>query len=513
MWQIVINGPGYLDTEYELPEGETLLGRGEENHIVLAGALVSRRHARLVVEGEGLLVADAGSRNGTLLNGMPLEAAARLDAGDRVEIGENRLRVQRVDALSAGTTVILRQEPSASLARLDSARSLDAAGALAKGPEVAALVLLYQVSEKLASAPSLERFLEEVADLVLELARARTVVVQLGAALAPAVVRHRGGLAAGEVPVSRSVVEECLRTRATLCVTDAAQDARFAGSESVVHYGVTEVICAPLLREGAVEGILYLTRDADDVALRQLVETIAALAHLAGAGIEQQRLRERAVAEEQRRQRLARFLGAGLAAELAADLDGGSHMEEREATLLFADISGFTPLTERLPAARVVELLDGFYRRMARVVFAHGGTVDKFIGDAVMAIFGAPRRGEDDAARALDAALSMRTAFDEMMAGWPEADRCSLRIGVNTGRVLAGTVGGEERLEYTAVGDAVNVAARLVGEASPGQIVAGSSTVRAAGPGFAVRSLGQRQLKGRSGMVEVAEIVGREVVP
>jgi len=525
MWQIVLNGPGYLDTPYELPEGVTLLGRGDDNGIVLAGALVSRRHARIVADGDRLFVEDIGSRNGTGVNGVCIDRPVYLAPGDVIDIGENQLQVRRRDPRREETTILVRRDATVPLERIQQARALDA---LDQRPEVAALVLLYRVSERLASAPSLERFLEEVADLVLEVARARTVVVQLvppatasaedtaelpaltERRLEPAVVRHRDGTIAREVPISRSVIEECLRTGVALCVEDLATDARFASSESVVHYGSSQVICAPLSRGGIVEGLVYVTRDPDDAPLRPLVDAIAALAHLAGSGIEQQRLRERAAAEERLRRKLSRFLGSGLAAELAGDLAEGARMAECEATLLFADISGFTPLTERLPAPRVVGLLDEFYRRMARIVFAHGGTVDKFIGDEVMAIFGAPRRHGDDAARALRAALAMRAEFEEMMARWPAAERCQLKIGVNTGRVLAGTVGGDERLEYTAIGDAVNVAARLVSEAAPGQIVVGLPTLEAAGGAFAVRPLGMRQIRGRRGAVEVAELLGEE---
>ena len=507
MWQIVLNGPGYLDTPYELPEGETMLGRGDDNQIVLAGQLVSRRHARLLVRGDELLVEDAGSRNGTAVNGVMIDEPVRLGEGDVVDFGENRLLVRRPGAREGESTVLVRREPSISLEQIRKARALDA---LDKRPEVAALVLLYQVSQRLASAVSLAGFLEELADLVLDVARARTVVVQLDAD--EPVVRHRGGLEAGELPISHSVVEECRRSGVALCVEDVASDARFSTSESVIHYGVSQVICAPLLRSGAFHGFIYVTREADDAALQPLVDAIAALAHLAGAGIEQQRLRERAAGEEQLRLRLARFLGTNLAADLASDFAEGPHMEEREATLIFADISGFTRLTERLPAARVVALLDEFYRRMARVIFAFGGTVDKFIGDAVMAIFGAPRSRGDDAAQALRAALAMRADFTEMMEGWPEDERCRLKIGLNTGRVLAGTVGGDERLEYTAVGDAVNVASRLVGEACPGQIVVGEATLAAAGAGFVTADLGLRQLRGRSGAVRVLELLGEEPV-
>jgi len=505
MWQIVLNGPGYLDTPYELPEGETMLGRGDDNQIVLAGQLVSRRHARFFVRGDELVVEDAGSRNGTTVNGVVIDRPMPLGEGDVIQFGENRVVVRKPGAREGERTVLVRREPSISLEQIRQARALDA---LDKRPEVAALVLLYQVSERLASAASLAGFLEELADLVLDMARARTVVVQLRDD-AP-VVRHRGGLVEGELPISRSVVDECMRSGAALCVEDVASDARFSTSESVLHYGLSQVICAPLLRAGEVEGYIYVTRQADDAALQPLVDAIAALAHLAGAGIEQQRLRERAAGEEQLRLRLARFLGANLAADLVRDFAEGPHMEEREATLIFADISGFTQLTERLPAARVVALLDEFYKRMARVVFAFGGTVDKFIGDAVMAIFGAPRSRGDDAARALRAALAMRADFAAMMESWPEDERCRLKIGINTGRVLAGTVGGDERLEYTAVGDAVNVASRLVGEACPGQIVVGEATLAAAGPGFVTCDLGLRQLRGRTCAVRVLELVGEE---
>lgn len=510
MWQIVLNGPGYLDTCYDLPEGETSLGRSEEMDVVLAGELVSRRHALLRVRDGALTVLDAGSRNGTLVNGVLVRDEMELAAGDRIEIGENHLEVRRQER--DDTTVILRQEAGAALGRIRSARSITAGAALARGPEVTALVILHQMAERLASSCSLEGFLEAVASLVLELANAEGVAVELrgGNGRKPFVCSRRSGGTEGAVPVSRSVVAECVRSKVTLVVADATVDARFAGSESLALHGSSQAICVPLLREGEVDGVIYVTRQVDHTPLKPLVEAIETVAHLTAAGVEHQRLRERATAEEVARRRLERFLGSALAAELSRDLAAGEgpHMEEREATLLFADISGFTALTERLAASRVAQLLDEFYRRMARVIFAHGGTVDKFIGDEVMAIFGAPLSFADDAARALRAALAMREEFAAMMASWPEEDRCRLKVGLNTGRVLAGTVGGEERLEYTAVGDAVNVASRLVGEAEPGQILAGVSTVIAAGPRFVVRPLGVRQLRGRAGEVEIVEVLG-----
>src|SRR5690606_16035867 len=116
MWQIVLNGPGYLDTAYDLPEGEIFLGRGDDNQVVLAGDLVSRRHARIVVRGGELLVDDAGSRNGTGVNGIAVECATPLHPGDIVDIGENRLLVREADRRRDESTVLVRREPSVSLA-------------------------------------------------------------------------------------------------------------------------------------------------------------------------------------------------------------------------------------------------------------------------------------------------------------------------------------------------------------------------------------------------------------
>lgn len=200
---------------------------------------------------------------------------------------------------------------------------------------------------------------------------------------------------------------------------------------------------------------------------------------------------------------LRRSLERFLAPDVVDRVAGGAEalqMEERWGTVLFADISGFTRLTETARAEDVVALLDEFYRLMTEIVFEHGGTVDKFIGDAIMAIFGVPYAYGDDAARALRAAAEMERRFAAMEIAAP----CRLKVGVHAGTMLAGTVGGEHRLEYTAIGDTVNVAARLVEGADPGQILVSRAALEAAGAGrFPARALGERQLRGRQGTVEL----------
>jgi class 3 adenylate cyclase/ActR/RegA family two-component response regulator len=180
--------------------------------------------------------------------------------------------------------------------------------------------------------------------------------------------------------------------------------------------------------------------------------------------------------------------------------------EEVEATILFSDIRGFTTLSERLTPKEVASVLAVHLSAMAEVVLEHGGTIDKFAGDAVMAVFGAPDHVPDHAERALRCALAMQARQAELNEGAELP--LEMGIGVNTGVVIAGTVGGAGRLEYTVVGDAVNVAQRLESAAGPGEVVASAGTVAAA-PGLPAEPAGAQEVKGRREPVEVYRLTAR----
>ncbi|MCA1726495.1 MAG: response regulator [Actinobacteria bacterium] len=199
--------------------------------------------------------------------------------------------------------------------------------------------------------------------------------------------------------------------------------------------------------------------------------------------------------------------------DLMAQGLGYADMAERlgteiEATVLFSDIRGFSSLSEHLPAKELASVMSRHLAAMAEVVLAHGGTVDKFAGDAVMAVFGAPDPLPDHAARALRCGLAMQARQAELNAEGAAEGRAALGmgVGVNTGTVIAGTVGGGGRLEYTVLGDAVNVAQRLQSEAAAGEVLASEETVSRAS-GVRAEAVGPRAVKGRTGMVEVCRVI------
>lgn len=217
------------------------------------------------------------------------------------------------------------------------------------------------------------------------------------------------------------------------------------------------------------------------------------------------------------RDRVRDLLDKNVSPEVAAQLlrDGASlGGEEREVTVLFADLRGFTPLSEKLPPRELIGLLNRYLDRMSAEIESNGGIIDKFIGDEIMALFGAPLAEPDAADRAIRAALAMEQALQQLnqefrAEGRPEL---ALGVGINTARVVAGNIGSHRRLNYSVIGDGVNVAARLQTLTRTADyasnILVSAATLTAARGAYITRPLGQVALKGRREPVEIHAVSG-----
>ncbi len=553
MWQIIINGPGYFDTAYELPEGVTHLGRADENDIVLGGDLVSRRHARLVAEGDNLRIEDLGSRNGSRVNGAPLQGSIALRPGDTISLGENTLSVRQPNQVENAATEMVDLgaggvrrfghgedvAPSVILAKniknVDLLRALDNfSSPFDSSPATAApiapvapqaprgayetLLLLFHTAEALATAATLTAFLEATMDRVLERIDATTAVVLLRhptGVMVPAAVRHRGKqLAKGEVPVSDGIIEQALSQGRALLVGDVRDDRRFAGRESVILYGVDRVLCIPIGLEPPFAGVLYVNTSAkNDTELEVMLDTCTAVAHLVATGV--QKFSASTAGPSPLRSHLERFLGPEVAERRAAEAQrsGGKlpGLEERNLTIVHAELVGFGALSTRLGAERATALLNDFHSHLGGLVFSFEGTLEAFFGESLRALFGVPSSKPDDAVRAVRAALALRADWERTMARRPAEERCELRIGINTARVLAGLVGPESRPSFSAVGEGVNVASLLAATATPGQVLITGKTLAVIGARFDVVPLGERLLRAPRDKVAAFEVMDEDI--
>jgi adenylate cyclase len=221
------------------------------------------------------------------------------------------------------------------------------------------------------------------------------------------------------------------------------------------------------------------------------------------------------IREQREKRRLSRFFSPDVVrAILATRREDALTGRRRRITVLFSDIRGFTTLSERLAPEEVVALLRGYLTAATAIVFRHGGSVDKYIGDAIMALYGAPFDQPDHAARAVRTALELQQCVETLSAQWAARGGGSLRngVGIHTGDAVVGAIGSEQRLEFTAIGDTVNVASRLEGLTKDfgTPIIISQTTYQEVGGHFQARPLGSVRVKGRDVPVDIYAIDGRE---
>jgi adenylate cyclase len=379
----------------------------------------------------------------------------------------------------------------------------------------------YRFNRYLGQAPDEPALLDGILRLAFELVPADRGVILLradeGAPLGPAISRRRDPRAGDEdIRIPDSILRRAVRQKSALLSGDAQSDLRFQGSDSVIRESVRSAMCVPLVGQREVLGVIHLdTQEAPSAFQVKDLRLLTVLAGQAATVLERARLRRRLEQEARTRERLARFLAPEILREVVErGIDLRAEGRTDRVSVLFCDIRGFTTLAEGMPPAELVRMLNAFFECMVEVVFRHRGVLDKYIGDALMAVWGAPIRRPDDALRAVEAGREMLDALERfnregLAPGWP---RLGAGVGVNTGEAVVGTVGSSLRMEYTVMGDAVNLAARVCDLARPGQLLVTEACLQEATPAPAGRRLKARllppfQVRGRSRPVQVAEVL------
>jgi adenylate cyclase len=533
----------YLDGDtpqsFTFASGDVVIGRSPECQIVLRDFGISRTHAKVMVGEDGAArIMDLKSKNGTHVNGVQVVEAPLRD-GDRIVLGkfeltfdkalESKVVLDEAKPLSeeAGTIIRSVGELQHLLTGVGAAKT----PADARKPETVdvqeieksnrILKVLTKVAETLIAVRPVEEVLHQVMDIVFEHMPADRGFLMLedeahADKLVPMVVKHRNaGGDEGRITVSKTIADRVMHDRVSILTSDAMVDPRFGAGDSIRFHGIRSAMCAPLWNKDEVIGIIHVDSPmlTNCFSVNDL-DLLTALANYAAVAVERARLNQKILAEEKKRERLGRFLSPQVANRIlaASDTHGGAELgapEVREVSILFADICGFTSMSETMSPSSVSLLLNDYLSRMTDVIFKYEGTLDKYIGDAIMAVFGAPLDMPDHAPRAIRTALEMQERLAEWNAERKEGSpELRIRIGINSGKAVAGEIGSVNKKEYTVLGDTVNTASRLESSvAKPGSVVIGANTYALAEGQFDCRALGTFKVKGKALEIPAYEVL------
>ncbi len=536
--------------------GRYTIGRSKENDIVLNDRRVSRKHAFIESDGQTFRLVDGVYEDGRItrsVNRVFVNGFAQLEKvledGDAVTIGESNLAFALVEP-----SIVVEPQPEPppqtippqvkyedtplghTQVKMSASEIIGRQSHLVlDSPEASAdevkdlrrkakiLELMFEMSKTLGTEFDLETIFERATGLIFRGTPADRVIALLadetvdGKILSyslfqiAAKTRDESIAQLSEkMSVSRTITQKVMDERVAILSQDAKTDEQFQGSESIVSQGIRSTICAPLVTESNVHGVIYADRLDPFAAFTQdHLELISAIAAQAAVTVETSKAHKKLAREEVARANYSRFMPEYVVQQLLEHPHsfrlGGSN---QTVTVLFADIRGFTSLSEHENPEKVVGLLNHYFSAMTEIIFAHGGTLDKYIGYGLMALFGAPTTTPVDAVNALKAAVAMQkrivTLNEELRSeGFPTV---SAGIGLHTGVATVGYIGSDKRSEYTAIGDTVNLAARLESNASGGQILLSEATHSAANNIFPVEPLTAITVKNRVQPVALFEL-------
>jgi adenylate cyclase len=494
--------PGTLDEQrFSLAPGPNTVGRSPENQVFIVHPSLSRSHARLDIDGEAITVNDLGSKNGTYVEGRRIETSSPLRAGDTFRCGDVVLYLAEDDFVAHR----LREES----ASIDALLGLRAAEQPQR--DQAKLGILLRVSQVLSQPEPIQSLLRKIFELlfqVFDVDRGAVLLVdEATGKLKQVLARGRdGGALEGRI-YSQHIVDHVLEHSVGTLSVDAITDPRFNAAQSIADQSIRSFMCVPMRTIAGVVGVLYVDHQSlpghyseDDL------DFLGGFGNQAALAIENARLAHRLQDEAVRRSNLQRFFSPTV---LRAVGELGMVPRDHQVTVLFSDITDFTRLSSTMEPRDVVALLNRYFPAMAEIVFRHEGTLEKYIGDALMAIWGAPLPHDDDADRALAAALEMMDALDRLNHEWGHDEPLSIHVGLNSGPVAFGNIGSADYVQYAAIGDATNIAARVCSVAQGGEVVISASTRDRLLQPAPLEALPLVQVKGRDQPLELYRVIRR----
>ncbi|MBL4845634.1 MAG: FHA domain-containing protein [Planctomycetes bacterium] len=367
------------------------------------------------------------------------------------------------------------------------------------------LSLLFEISQDMGSESSLEAMIEKMLvkllDIFPQADRGFVLIGDRVEDLKPMAVRTRNNDTSDDAQMSTTIARLVMEKKQALLSQNAMEDDRFSGGMSIVNLRILSMACAPLLYRDEVFGLIELDTQSRSKFTHDDLTLLAGIAVQAAVFVKNLKLFENVAKEAEARANLQRYFSPALAAQIGdgeIDIKLGGDM--KTGTVFFSDIIGFTSMSENMSPTDIVDKINRYMKYMVDIVFKYQGSVDKFIGDCIMAVWGAPVAVPDEAVCAVTAAVEMQNALflfnGELYA---EGDTpIHMGIGLNSGKFVAGNMGSERRMEYTVIGDDVNLAQRVESKAGRGMVLITESTYEKTNNRLLTCKLKPVALKGKS---------------
>jgi len=486
MWLLTIRVPGKEPEKYTLKPGGNTIGRHPNNDIVIAEPSASRHHARIDYNRatDTALLQDLSSTNGTYVNRRRLSFTYRLQHLDMIRIGSSTINVvirgteEPVDAIK-GPQKFTRE------------RLLEALDHHT--------VLLYQISERLNTVMNLPECLEEVASLMKQ---------AMGADKCKVILKEQFG-EMEELGFPSTIAQSAIREKSSVVIPDMSKSDAIDSSGSAALFQIKSALCVPIMSEDKVIGLIYMYKSLPDSRpfTHTDLQVAIAISHQASLTIQRVSLLNKVQQEQNLRQMFQRFVSPQEVDYVLRDYDMHGTLpglKERKISVLFADITDSTSLAESMGAKEFGKLLNEYYLEITNIIFDRGGVV-RYLGDGVMSVFGMSDEESDHNLNAVKAGTAILNHIKTLSS---EFDRqVNLRLSVKTGRAVVGYVGTSHRVEFTVLGDLVNVAHGMLQHAKPNRLLVGEETFNKSKAEFEMQELEPIKVKGRKRPVKLYEVV------
>jgi adenylate cyclase len=520
MGKIIVTGNDQR-REYELGAVNTV-GRHPDNTLQILDRIVSKEHAQIIRQPDGrYLFRDLGSLNGSFLRGERMSEHILAD-GDEITLGSTRLTfqeraledsiLQKVTIAPSATEALIRQKVQAPSGRefLPEKEIFDVE-VLRRDYEK--LRLANELGRSIGLEVNLEVLLEKIIMKAFELIPADRGVILLmeDGVPKPKIARTRDGKNE-QIVLSKSIISEVVQNKASVLSSDATMDSRFSAAHSVIMQGIRSTMTVPLLHHDELLGIMHLdSMIATNAFVEKDLQIFGGIASQAAVAIHNSQLAREIEQEAKTRAQFQRLLSPNLVDQVVQgklQLEKGGQLSE--VTLLFSDIRGFTSMSESRAPQEIVRMLNEYFELMVDVIFKYEGTLDKFVGDEIIALFGAPVAMESAELKAVQCALDMLQVLNEFnrVRVAEGQNEIKIGIGINTGLVVTGAIGSSRALQYTAIGDAMNTTARLCSVAQSGQIILSEATFKKVQGQIAAVPLPPVRLKGKADELRIYNAVG-----